>query len=109
MRALYLIFTAYLIVLAFMPCEDLVISALSSNVLGRDHVNDEMPDSDHEDHCTPFCICACCGIVLDAPPPILTIEERESLPPNGSSQPEAFQNWNSGFLGYENWQPPKFA
>ncbi|WP_197494066.1 hypothetical protein [Lewinella sp. 4G2] len=95
-----------------MPCQDGRIP-VSQDAPAHVHAADpehEHPDSEHEDHCTPFCICACCGAVLDAPPTLLALEEEPTpLPPKGSTQPRAVQNWNPGSYADGSWQPPRFA
>lgn len=111
MRLATQIFSLYILLLAFVPCQDnfsLIPNEAPASV-HADNPEHEHPASEHEDHCTPFCICACCGAVLDAPPTLLTLEEDQHLPPKGSTQPKAVQNWNPGIFADGSWQPPRFA
>lgn len=106
------LFVVYLLILALIPCSDelAVISEAAPAHMHAQNSEHEHPDSDHEDHCTPFCICACCGAVLDAPPTLLTLEEEPiPLPPKSSTQPRAVPNWTPGSYADGNWQPPRFA
>jgi hypothetical protein len=109
-RVLNLIFSLYIILLAFVPCQD-NFSLVPNEAPASAHAQDsehEHPASDHEDHCTPFCICACCGAVIDAPPTLFTLAEAQPLPPKGSTQPNATQNLNPGLFAKDSWQPPRF-
>ncbi|MBC6995058.1 hypothetical protein QWY85_12040 [Neolewinella lacunae] len=112
MRLLTRILSLYILLLAFVPCQDnfFLISNEAPAAVHAENPEHEHPDSEHEDHCTPFCICACCGAVLDAPPTLLTLEEEPTpLPPKGSTLPRAVQNWNPGSYANGSWQPPRFA
>lgn len=109
-RLLTQIFSLYVILLALVPCQD-NFSLVPNDAPAYVHAEDpehEHPTPEHEDHCTPFCICACCGAVLDAPPKLFILEEVLPLPPKGSTQPNAVQNWNSGIFTNDSWEPPKY-
>ncbi|NJC28340.1 DUF6660 family protein [Neolewinella antarctica] len=109
MRLIHLIFSLYVLLLAFVPCQDnfsLVANGAAGSV-HAEHPDHDHPESDHEDHCTPFCICACCGAVLDAPPALLAFTVTQPLPPKGSTQPTTTQNWNPGTFAASSWQPPR--
>lgn len=111
MRLLTQTLSLYIFLLAFIPCQDnfsLIPNEAPASV-HADHPEHDPQDSEHEDHCTPFCICACCGAVLDAPPTLLTLEEAQPLPPKGNTQPQAIKHWNPGIFADSSWQPPRFA
>jgi hypothetical protein len=45
--------------MACLPCVDAFVDADHSHIeTNTDHGH----ESDHDDLCTPFCVCACCGI-----------------------------------------------
>lgn len=50
-----------------MPCAD----GMPQNVTGNDTEimasEHEHNHSEHKDHCTPFCVCACCGTMVAMP------------------------------------------
>jgi hypothetical protein len=48
-----LLFSAYLLALNVLPCSDLAQHA----------DNQEIEHGDEADSCSPFCICACCGVI----------------------------------------------
>lgn len=112
MRLLTQTLSLYIFLLAFIPCQD-NFSLIPNEAPTSVHANNpehEHPDSEHEDHCTPFCICACCGAVLDAPPELFALEEEAlPLPPKGNTQPQAIKHWSPGIFADSSWQPPKFA
>lgn len=60
MKFFTLLFSFYMLVLAVMPCsdiEDFHTSVSKSSISPSKHSDDESKT----DHCSPFCICACCG------------------------------------------------
>ena len=98
----------YMIYLAFVPCSD---SFPLSVHLASSSMQDEQEDpcGTPDDHCTPFCICACCGAVLDIPPVSVILDEPQSLPHLSTAQPHAPKNWNLGIYADGSWQPPKYT
>ncbi|TXF89275.1 hypothetical protein FUA23_11025 [Neolewinella aurantiaca] len=107
-----LLFAVYLMALALVPCQDeyaIVAPNAPASVHAANSEHEHDDDSEHQDHCTPFCICACCGAVLDAPPTLLTMAEGEPLPPKGNTQPTSVPNLNPGIFASASWQPPRFA
>ncbi len=102
-RALVLILTVYLAALSLFGCQDYeILLATSGN-----EVNDRQPEPEHQDHCTPFCICACCGAVLDAPPVAPTLTERDPRPPSGKTAPVYTPSWAPGLYAGDEWHPPQ--
>jgi hypothetical protein len=57
MRIICILFTLYLSALSVFPCSDGVACADDESAIA---VSDEH-DAQEEDHCSPFCICACCS------------------------------------------------
>ena len=82
MRTLCLILAAYLTLLACLPCADAAVMLEHERVTlaedGHDH-----PDG--ADHCSPLCLCACCGVVSVAPPAPLSLPTEATLVPEAAT------------------------
>ncbi|THH39658.1 hypothetical protein [Neolewinella litorea] len=77
--------------LALAPCGDLLSGAECGDPVERsDH---ESPD--HDDDCTPFCCCSCCGMLAEAPPALAVLEEALPIPPAGSTHPVCSPDWKT--------------
>ena len=80
-RPLCITFAAYLTLLACLPCADATVMLEHERVTlaedGHDH-----PDG--EDHCSPLCACACCGVVSVAPPAPVTLPTEATLAPEAA-------------------------
>ena len=50
-----------------MPCTDGMLQIASHSNIDAVAAEHEDNHSDHQDDCTPFCVCACCGINLTLP------------------------------------------
>ncbi|MCU0238760.1 MAG: hypothetical protein MUC29_04900 [Pyrinomonadaceae bacterium] len=65
MKSFWLIFTVYLLLLSWQPCEDLVGNGFQSN---QPEINltdsHESHEQTHSDDCSPLCICSCCQITF---------------------------------------------
>ena len=103
MRTLCLILAAYLTLLACLPCADAtVMLELERATLAED--GHDHPDG--EDHCSPLCLCACCGLALTtpAPPPHLPVAiERDVV----VSTPVAVVQRLIGISSAPDGQPPR--
>lgn len=56
-----LIFSVYLIVLSWQPCQEIVNNAQLHIQFSNNQVEDyHAEDNSSEDNCSPFCICSCC-------------------------------------------------
>ncbi|HLA55950.1 MAG TPA: DUF6660 family protein [Flavobacterium sp.] len=108
MKWLNVIFSIYLVALACLPCADMETdcqnTATTKSVTADNHDN----SSQHNDLCSPFCICNCCGAqVLNFAPPIsftFTI-----LPDLISTSEIAYKPlFTSTFTG-SIWQPPQLV
>ncbi|MCB9255672.1 MAG: hypothetical protein H6579_00930 [Chitinophagales bacterium] len=67
MRILAFILCIYIATLSVVPCTDYVPQTTHSSnteVSTGDHDHNH---SDHQDSCTPFCVCACCGTMITMP------------------------------------------
>lgn len=58
--------------LAFIPCSDGMSCIDNTEQSSHDH-------SDHEDHCTPFCTCTCCGSVVTVPASYIDLKGESDL------------------------------
>ena len=98
------IFSMYIMALTIMPCTDSVTckndSPASTSSNQHDHREDEA------DSCSPFCVCACCGVagLLFPSPKLFFIKSKKANTPTQAS------TYNSEFIStyyYTFWQPPK--
>ena len=67
MRIFALITSIYIAALSVVPCTDgMPQSSIHTDieVSAAEHDHDH---SEHQDDCTPFCVCACCGSIVTLP------------------------------------------
>ena len=110
MQPSMLLFVVYLFGMALIPCQDEqpVIAFDAPVELHEANAEHDHNDAGHQDHCTPFCVCACCSAVADAPPTLYQVaEEQQPLPPRGITQPSFVRDWNPTDLGGPNGHPPR--
>jgi len=97
--------------LAILPCSE-VINVCLFDISQTDlaEMQNQMPDDDHcgdsHDHCSPFCICDCCGasmLKMDLP-----IDSTVKLIPP-TTAPSIFRTLVSNPEPGDIWQPPKFS
>ncbi len=91
--------------LAFTPCADMHAESVAAEV---GHFDDNASDDpcENTDHCTPFCVCSCCGalsVQLVAP---VQLELYVSLP-----KPRQRAMFEPNIIGSnfpaKAWQPPR--
>ena len=103
MRLLCLILAAYLTLLACLPCADAAVMLEHERVTlaedGHDH-----PDG--ADHCSPLCLCACCGVVSVAPPAPLSLQ-MEAAPTAQAITPVAVTRALLSVSAPPDGQPPR--
>jgi len=102
MKYIPLILSLLILAMAVMPCSDGHTCDVEGQEIPLEHDHSE----DEKDHCSPFCVCPCCGININLP--IKTI----------ITQPLALLNLNYLF-NYSNfysfsfnqavWRPPTFC
>lgn len=106
MKIFIFIFSFYLIVLAIVPCND------KDNCRYQDKEHSLYKVTDHSDHdsdtehCSPFCICACCGHSINN---IFYASTIYSLKPVVE---EIFPIYYTSFFSevyLSIWQPPKIS
>ena len=107
MRAVTLSLALYLVVLAVLPCADAGARSLihSDERIVLDA--SDLPTAPHQDHCTPFCSCVCCGISLDAPVPFPVAEYFTSVPPQVAAVPQHAPQWKPRVDNTALRQPPR--
>jgi hypothetical protein len=62
LKLFWAIFSIYILVLSAVPCGDEKDCTEFSQEHYSIKANGEQGNAHHEEACTPFCICACCGI-----------------------------------------------
>ncbi len=68
MEKISFILSLYLAILSFVPCNDGLIECTGPFESNTEIQSNEHDHSDHaDDHCTPFCICVCCGSIISLP------------------------------------------
>lgn len=67
MKIIRFLISFYIAALSVLPCNDIMAhndhEKMDSEVIEQTHTE----DTSHEDVCTPFCTCSCCGAVLSLP------------------------------------------
>jgi hypothetical protein len=103
MRLLLILFAAYLTGLALVPCQD-DTDCIATEV----HAGDAEHEEQHnEDFCTPFCICACCGVTRSAPPAAALVAIAPAAPPSVHVQPAFVPRWTATLYTKRDAQPPR--
>ena len=103
MRFFITIFSMYIMALAMMPCTDAVTCENEKSATASSHHDH---GDDEKDSCSPFCVCACCGVagVLFSSPKLFFTKSKKV------HTPALVSTYNSEFLStyyYTFWQPPK--
>jgi hypothetical protein len=107
MKCFTLLFSLYLFALAILPCSDnndcKYLSTTQAMFSAFDHSNH------HEDieHCTPFCICSCCGQTCCLP--LLSIDFSSNIYFKLSQKIAVRQSSFLSELKDSIWQPPKIS
>ena len=104
MRSTILLFALYLTALAVVPCQDSGLPQSAPDATEAHHDHDE---DQHADHCTPFCICACCSATLNAPPEHLARITLPASPTLTTVAPRFVPAWNPNSTAPSFWQPPR--
>ncbi len=106
--------------LAILPCTDGLTSCMIDQVLediasisgvdSQQTYDDLQATTDeehqHADHCSPFCICVCCGISLDQGQTIITLGNNYLLLQIITI---LFIDIKGIFLPYKTWRPPRMS
>jgi len=67
MKIIALLLSIYLTALSVVPCTDSMTSCTSHSGIELSIDEHDHDHSDHQDGCTPFCVCACCGSLVILP------------------------------------------
>ncbi|MBB4079417.1 hypothetical protein GGR28_002037 [Lewinella aquimaris] len=105
MRVPLLILAFYLLTLAAMPCCD-DHAVVEGEPTATEASSDDIRPAHQEDHCTPFCSCVCCGVLLDSPPALFSMATLP-LPPLGKTQPNFERTWKENSFTHGEGQPPR--
>ena len=106
MRMFILIFSLVFLALAVFPCNDISGYDISdSNTSIESNIAHNTQDSD-KDHCSPFCICACCGQSFST---IVYISGLSIYPCIESNEITNYKSSNVMEVSLSIWQPPKIV
>lgn len=113
MKFFYCLFYWYFLVLSTMPCTDAVLALNGSSAAARygsstsslshhHHRNDT-----HNDLCSPFCVCSCCGQLITAPLKH-SLGESLTVAIYDGQKPTVYytQHWTSHYLN-DIFRPPQ--
>ena len=102
MNRLLVLLAAYLCVLATMPCaDDLLVNQQQQAVQSLDNT----ADSHHQDECSIFCVCNCCGHFATVSPQAFFDFFLYTFPESDNN----FLTRAPTAVGRAIWQPPKFS
>jgi hypothetical protein len=102
MKIFCILFSAYIFLLAGMPCGD-APGCDASQTIG---MTQEHSSHDHEsESCSPFCICACCGTSSQ----VAAAQHLELKPSVISSSPSSYLTEHISEVSISIWQPPKLG
>jgi hypothetical protein len=68
MRLFAFLLLLYFTALSLVPCTDGMQQSSSHIGVEDSFTEHDHNDSEHQDDCTPFCTCACCGSIVTLPP-----------------------------------------
>ncbi|WP_430981267.1 DUF6660 family protein [Sphingobacterium faecium] len=103
MKIFVYILCLYFIGLTMVPCADQVQEATAINITGT---QDKGHSDEHQDYCSPFCICSCCSTVLNIEQTntisfiIVLLESKRKI---------AYETNLYSFDYSSIWQPPQLA
>jgi len=102
MKYISLILSVLILTMAVMPCSDRHTCDEESQEisLGHDHSEDE------KDHCSPFCVCSCCGMKVIFKSSIIACKPNTKL--NSSYQFDYSFLYSFSFKKAI-WHPPTFC
>jgi hypothetical protein len=106
MKLLAILLSFYIFTLAVMPCGDKEDGKLPSADAIEYSIIDQSNHESHSEHCSPFCMCACCGQSMSFSHFQNTIEQKPQI------ALQKLQEYQSVFVfeaSFSIWQPPKFS
>jgi hypothetical protein len=104
MRLFQVILAVYMLSLSLVPCSDKENDICSVSAADIATHSDTSHTEDHEDTCTPFCTCSCCGsgVAFISFEGFTIAEPISSVSPNPVFDQIAVTTFNHSI-----WQPPK--
>ena len=108
MKLISYILSIYMLVLALVPCSD-GIDFIHGNCDSSTEIADNShnhSDHDHQDLCTPFCTCTCCGSMFTMP---TTLDYSDC---HSKISTECIHNYQSSYsFDYSKgvWHPPALS
>ncbi|MFD2582534.1 DUF6660 family protein [Pedobacter vanadiisoli] len=105
MKNFVFLFSFYLILLGFMPCqdkEDMVSKSHTENIV---HSNQSKTEHRYGESCPPFCSCTCCSVGQHFPSEKLT----DLIVPVYRKPYPVFQCSALKKQPFDIWQPPKLV
>ena len=104
MRWVATIFLFYFMALFTVPCSDAKNSCKDDKPVAKEQTHSH--NRDHDDNCTPFCLCTCCSVSIDT---FVFIPHKFNIPiQTFSTKKTAIRDilFTSNYLS-NIWQPPK--
>lgn len=107
MTKVAMLLAMYVLVLAMVPCADEGICTSATDLAiteGHNHDSDTHESEQHQDSCTPLCVCSCCGIITN-----FHHSDEFVFKTSETYRPFKIQQITLRFHGYSHsvWQPPK--
>lgn len=108
MKLLSLLFALYFFALALLPCAD----RAECDKFEKQEIVENPNHANHEhtsEMCSPFCVCACCGVQLAFTAKINFILETKLYPDAKDIKKSFYVSHIFNNYLSEIWQPPKFV
>ena len=106
MRLLAFILCIYITALSVVPCTDGMPQTSNPSDTEISAAEHDHNHSDHQDHCTPFCVCACCGSIVTLPTVQDLVENKVAI----STDYLFHYNFDYSFDYNEGvWHPPSLS
>lgn len=103
-KLLTLILSAYFFALSALPCVD----GNDVNDLHGEISHSTDDNKDHADSCSPFCVCACCGMTLSNYAPVYTFGVKVQTVPIIKAESQYRSDFISSYQ-QSIWQPPQLS
>ena len=108
MKWFNIILSIYLVALACMPCADIEIDSASHSLAVHQSEKDNHSHDKHNDLCSPFCICNCCGAQILNYFSVITYNF-SFISSDIKTQEPTYKSINSSNFYGSIWQPPQIV
>ena len=109
MKVFLIIFSVFILFLSISPCCDSDGCIETSKTIDKIHsTSKEHQDKEHQDFCSPFCVCACCSHSIATSKLFQAFYEITIVLEENYKQNHYTSNFLSKFEP-SIWQPPKIA